>query len=67
MTYSIDENNEKPSVLIIWGSNGEQETKYGFNTIEELKAFLLGVEESNGWLDFEVVKVNPKDIYDTSK
>lgn len=50
-------------VVIGWGLQGWRETdddasppqSYQFDTLEELNAFMLGVEEGAGWLNHEVV------------
>jgi hypothetical protein len=53
---------KKFKVRILWGSkshrkdNLEPASKYAFATQGELDAFLLGVDESNGWHDYEVVQ-----------
>ena len=46
-------------VKIRWGSHPEEDSPactYEFNTHEELSAFLTGVDEAGGWLDYEIVK-----------
>lgn len=42
-------------VTIAWGSDRTSRKRYRFQTRVELKAFLAGVEEGTGWLDFEVM------------
>ena len=47
------------SVRILWGSSpepGDKPVLYEFDTEAELTAFLEGVDESNGWMDYEVVE-----------
>lgn len=42
---------------IIWGSSpapGDTANEYAFATEAELDAFLLGVSEAEGWLDYEI-------------
>lgn len=46
-------------VTIKWGRDGEQENTYGFNTYIEKEAFLMGVEQSNGWLEYEMADISP--------
>jgi len=48
------------SVTILWG---EEQTRkendhctYKFNTKAELNAFLMGVDEASGWLEYEIVE-----------
>lgn len=43
-------------ITIKWGKDGCKEYTYGFNTVDELEAFTFGVEQSNGWMDYEVVE-----------
>lgn len=38
---------------IKWGTDKDVSKTYGFDTYEELVAFQMGVEQSNGWLDYE--------------
>ncbi len=40
-------------VKILWGVD-ENPSEYSFKTQAEADAFLLGVDESNGWLSYEV-------------
>ena len=46
----------KPQVTIIWGSDRDPRNKetYRFETEEQLKYFMMGVDEANGWLEYEV-------------
>jgi hypothetical protein len=52
----------KFNVTIAWGSEHHRETmeqepiRYSFNTQEELNAFMLGADESNGYMEYEVVE-----------
>jgi len=41
-------------VKIIWGSDQDEENlkEYEFDTKEEYFAFMKGVDESNGWLEY---------------
>lgn len=41
------------AVKVLWGFH-EQPATYSFKTQAEADAFLLGVDESNGWLCYEV-------------
>jgi hypothetical protein len=55
---------KKHKVTIIWGTEavkgiekpikGYTKIKYQFDTEAQLNAFLKGVSESNGWLEYEV-------------
>ena len=55
---------KKHSVKILWGSktsmavdgDGRESIDYEFDTTAELSAFLHGVDEANGWLDYELVE-----------
>ena len=48
------------TVKILWGSNPildeRDPIEYGFDTPEELAAFLKGVDEANGWMDYDIVE-----------
>lgn len=44
---------KKITVRVLWGSD-EIPQSYSFNTQAEADAFLFGVDESNGWLSYEV-------------
>ena len=41
-------------ITIIWGTDKEDKKTYKFETDEQLKYFMMGVDESNGWLEYEV-------------
>lgn len=46
---------QKFGVWILWGAMpepGTVPTRYEFDTQMELDAFLMGVEESNGWMEY---------------
>tara|TARA_R110002020_G_scaffold235546_1_gene447661 strand:- start:141 stop:335 length:195 start_codon:yes stop_codon:yes gene_type:complete len=45
------------SVKIVWGENGDNICNYLFDNKGELEAFLLGVEEMNGWFAYEIVEM----------
>jgi len=50
---------KKFKVKITWGvtSWGDDQTKvYEFDSEKELDAFLFGVDEANGWLEYEIVE-----------
>jgi len=50
---------KKFKVKIRWGvtSYGSDQTKsYEFITEKEMDAFLQGVEEANGWLEYEILE-----------
>jgi len=52
----LEDGGGKHKVMILWGENPQaNETKpidYEFDTLEELNAFLHGIDEGNGWLDY---------------
>ena len=43
-------------IIIHWGTDKEDWAKqtYTFENEEQLKYFMMGVDESNGWLEYEV-------------
>ena len=55
---------ERRKVTIIWGTEavkgidpieiGLNKKTYRFETEEQLKYFMMGVDEGNGWLEYEV-------------
>ena len=55
---------KKNEVTIVWGTEavrgiekpikGYTKIKYKFDTENELNAFLMGVNEGNGWFEYEV-------------
>lgn len=50
---------KKYKVKINWGSTSfgdEQMKTYDFDTEKEMDAFLFGVDESNGWLSYDIVE-----------
>lgn len=49
--------NEKFSVTILWGQalRKDEPDTYEFDTEKELHAFLHGVEESSGWMEYEIL------------
>jgi len=46
--------NKKLEITIIWGTDKEETKSYKFETEEQLKYFIMGVDESNGWLEYEI-------------
>jgi hypothetical protein len=48
--------NKNQTVWILWGEDPEDKpTQYSFKTREELKAFLWGVAQSQGWWDYSAI------------
>ena len=43
-------------VTIIWGTDQEEKKTYTFKSPEELKFFMMGVDEANGWLEYSIKK-----------
>ena len=43
-------------ITIIWESDRDQDNKqtYRFETEEQLNYFMMGVNEADGWLEYEV-------------
>ena len=47
----------KKSISILWGAWPRQKADtYTFETWYELDAFMLGLEEGNGWQEYAIVK-----------
>ena len=42
-------------ITIKWGTDKDKTKTYTFKNDEELKFFMMGVDEANGWLEYEVV------------
>ena len=43
-------------ITIIWGTDKDPDDvkTYRFETEEQLKYFMMGVDEGNGWLEYEI-------------
>ena len=41
-------------ITIIWGSQKQKKKTYKFKTEEQLKYFMKGVDEAEGWLSYEI-------------
>ena len=50
------EKNKNQKITIIWGTDQEKTQTYTFENKEQAKFFMDGVDESNGWLEYEVKK-----------
>ena len=44
------------TVTIRWGTEGNEEKTYTFETEHDLKMFMKGVDEANGWLEYYIVE-----------
>ena len=46
-------------ITIIWGSDRDPNNKetYKFKTKEQLKYFMMGVDEAEGWLEYQIVSL----------
>ena len=44
----------KKQITIIWGSSKQKKKTYKFKTEEQLKYFMMGVDEAEGWLSYEI-------------
>ena len=45
---------ERKKITIIWGTDKEDKKTYQLETEEQLKYFMMGVDEGNGWLEYEI-------------
>ena len=54
LSWKIMKKNKKLEITIIWGTDKEETKSYKFETEEQLKYFMMGVDESNGWLEYEI-------------
>ena len=46
----------RKKITIIWGSDRDPDNKktYRFETEEQLKYFMMGVDEAEGWLEYQI-------------
>jgi hypothetical protein len=53
------------SITILWGAtpelDGRRPQTYQFDTEIELNAFIKGVEEASGWLEYEIIDEDDPD------
>ena len=49
-------------ITIVWGTDREEEKTYSFHNKTELECFVRGVEESNGWLEYDIVNEQIKKV-----
>ena len=47
---------KKPKVTIVWGSDREITKTYVFENETQKAFFMKGVDEANGWLEYEEVE-----------
>ena len=47
---------KKPKVTIVWGSDCELTRTYVFENETQKAFFMKGVDEANGWLEYEEVE-----------
>jgi len=48
---------KKPEITILWGTDREEKKTYVFETEEQKSFFMKGVDEANGWLEYEVLEL----------
>ena len=41
-------------ITIKWGTDKDKTKTYTFKNDEELKFFMMGVDEANGWLEYKI-------------
>jgi hypothetical protein len=46
----------KHKITIKWGTEGSEKKTYTFKNEHDLKMFIKGVDEANGWLDYHIIK-----------
>ena len=53
----MNDKKTKHSITILWGTKGNIRTKktYSFDSINDLNMFMKGVDEANGWLEYEAI------------
>ena len=47
---------KRPKVTIVWGSDREITKTYVFENETQKAFFMKGVDEANGWLEYEIVE-----------
>jgi len=45
----------KHFITILWGTDQEEKKTYSFDSINDLNMFMKGVDEANGWLEYEAI------------
>ena len=57
----------RKKVTIIWGSDRDPDNKktYRFETEEQLKYFMMGVDEAEGWLEYQIEDEDGHDYRDS--
>jgi hypothetical protein len=53
----LERNIMTKKITILWGSDRDPNNKetYKFDNEEQFKYFMMGVDEGNGWLEYEVI------------
>ena len=46
----------KKEITILWGTDKKDKQTYTFENEHDLDMFMQGVNEANGWLDYELVE-----------
>jgi transketolase C-terminal domain/subunit len=41
-------------ITIVWGTDKDKTKTYTFKNDKELKFFMMGVDEANGWLEYKI-------------
>ena len=41
-------------ITIVWGTDKDKTKTYTFKNHKELKFFMMGVDEANGWLEYKI-------------
>tara|TARA_R110000796_G_scaffold19904_7_gene59542 strand:- start:258 stop:464 length:207 start_codon:yes stop_codon:yes gene_type:complete len=49
-----EEQTNKFEVKVVWGQDKNFEQSYFFTTYPEILSFIKGIEESNGWIEYDV-------------
>jgi len=45
----------KHFITILWGTDQEEKKTYSFDSINDLNMFMKGVDEANGWWEYEAI------------
>ena len=49
-----EEQTNKFEVRVVWGQDKNFEQSYFFTIYPEILSFIKGIEESNGWIEYDV-------------
>ena len=57
VVWDFKRKDKMKKITIVWGTDKEDKKTYEFKTDEQLKYFMMGVDEANGWLEYEIEEI----------